>query len=101
MRNLLHWTKRRHENLRQSRPPSWRPSLTLETLEDRTVPSTAPVLGSLPTGPALGNLPALAARLAEVAPLRCPAQAWCLHLSHFFQTHFCPFGSLAPINRMA
>src|SRR5260370_22849680 len=52
----------RHGKRRQGRPVSRRVSLALEILEDRTVPSTVPVLGNL--APALGNLSAIASPLA-------------------------------------
>ena len=52
----------RHSKSRQSRPVSRRVSLALEILEDRTVPSTVPVLGNL--APALGNLSAITSPLA-------------------------------------
>ncbi len=52
----------RHGKRRQSRPVSRRVSLALEILEDRTVPSTVPVLGNL--APALGSLSAITSPLA-------------------------------------
>jgi len=51
-----------NENRGQSRPASCHPSLAVESLEDRTVPSTVPVLGNLPTAPVLGNLPTLTSK---------------------------------------
>ncbi len=55
-------TRGRHGKRRQNRPVSRRLSLALEILEDRTVPSTMPVLGNL--APALGNLSAITSPLA-------------------------------------
>ncbi len=71
----------RHGKRRQSRPLSRRVSLALEILEDRTVPSTSPVLGSL--APALGNLSAITSPLAAspagtatTPTLTSAARAW-------------------------
>ena len=52
----------RHAKRQQSRPVSRRLSLALEILEDRTVPSTVPVLGNLT--PALANLSAITSPFA-------------------------------------
>src|SRR2546430_1111322 len=58
-REFLCRTWVRHENRGQSQAVSRRRSLALEVLEDRTVPSTVPVLGNLSTAQALGNLSAI------------------------------------------
>src|SRR5229473_7008477 len=63
---FLHRTWGRHENRRQSRAGTWPRYLMLETLEDRTVPSTASVLGNI--APALHNLSSITSALAAPAP---------------------------------
>src|SRR5260370_9773264 len=52
----------RHDKRRPGRPLSRRVSLALEILEDRTVPSTVPMLGNLAS--AIGNLSAITSPLA-------------------------------------
>src|SRR5439155_24664582 len=68
---FLHRPSGRHENRRPCGAGSWPRRLTLERLEDRTVPSTVPLLGNLPPAPALGNLSAITNALT--APPASPA----------------------------
>jgi hypothetical protein len=66
--------KDRAAGLRGKRPPH-RPPLTLEALEDRTVPSAVPVIGNLPVAPVVGNQPALASPLPAPIASAAPAAA--------------------------
>ena len=53
---LFHRIWGRHEDRRPGQAVLWRRSLTLEMLEDRTVPATLPIAGSVPAIDSLSSI---------------------------------------------
>src|SRR5438105_292047 len=58
---------------RPSKPTAHRSPLALEVLEDRTVPSTTPILGSLPAVPIIGSPSAIASPITTPIAGTTPA----------------------------
>src|SRR5438552_10313788 len=65
---ILHRMWGHHENRRPGQAAPWRRSLTLEMLEDRTVPATLPVIGA---APAIDSMASMTSAMA--APAASPA----------------------------
>src|SRR5438105_6957639 len=67
------WNRTNRAPQRPSKPAAHRSPLALEVLEDRTVPSTTPILGSLPAVPIIGSPSAIASPITTPIAGTTPA----------------------------